>query len=167
MNTKILVSVIVILIIVLGFVAYVASNNGNGNSYTATTSNTATSPFRAENNVIVVSEQPAEAPTVTASSIFLATPGFVVVHEDASGTPGAILGVSSVLEIGESINVQIPLSRPLRDGERLYAMLHVDMDSNFVFDVTVDAPIQSALGGPIMTVFEASSDASTSTSVTI
>ncbi|HXK39710.1 MAG TPA: hypothetical protein VJ837_02675 [Candidatus Paceibacterota bacterium] len=159
--------VILLAIIIIGFGAYLIFSQRGEDDATEPDSSGTSNLFQAENNAIVVFEQPAGAPTVTASSVFLATPGFVVVHEDASGTPGAILGVSSVLEIGESINVQVPLSRPMRDGERLYAMLHADVDGDFVFNAATDAPIQSALGGSIMMIFEASSDAPTNTPATI
>lgn len=118
-----------------------------------------TSMMRAEENAVVVMEQ-RPGSSIVASSVFLASPGFVVIHEDGSGAPGAILGASALVQAGESTNVNVVLSRASRDGERLHAMLHNDVDGNGSFSASTDTPVQSKLGGPINGWFDISSDAS-------
>jgi hypothetical protein len=166
MNTKALIA-IVILAVVIGLGAYMFSGRDTGEEYAAPTPDTTSNTLRVEENAIVITEQPVGGETALASLVYLATPGFVVIHEEDGGTAGTIIGASAVLEVGENLNVQIPLMRSLRDGEQLYAMLHVDADADGSFDAAVDAPIQSALGGPIMGIFEVTADAATNTPVTI
>lgn len=52
-------------------------------------------------------------------------PGWVVIHEDDNGSPGAVIGHAAVSD-GENQNIEVTLERPAVDGETLHAMLHVD-----------------------------------------
>lgn len=117
------------------------------------------SAMRAEENMVVVMEQ-RPGNTIIASQVYLAAPGFVVIHEDENGAPGAIIGSSVLLQAGESSKISITLSRPTQDGEKLHAMLHSDTDANGTFSASTDAPVQSILGGPLGGWFEISSEAS-------
>jgi hypothetical protein len=121
--------------------------------------------MRAEENMVVVTEQ-RPGNIVTASTVFLAAPGFVVVHEDIDGAPGAIIGSSAFLAAGESNNIKVMLSRVTQDGDKLHAMLHADTDANGSFS-SADMPVQSRLGGPLEGWFEISSSASENIPVTI
>lgn len=87
-------------------------------------------------------------------------PGFVVIHEDANGAPGKILGVSSLLPAGETKNLSpITLSRSTRDTETVYAMLHFD-NGDGSFDAKNDKPALDSVGGePVMMVSAVSQDA--------
>lgn len=116
------------------------------------------SAMRAEENMLVVSEQ-RPGGTVTGSIIYLASPGYLVIHEDNNGEPGAILGASALVQAGESTEVKVTLSRASKDGETLYAMLHREMGANTTFTAAEDMPVQSSLGGPLMGWFEVSTDA--------
>ena len=157
---------VIVILVVIGIGGFMLSNRSSQTGYTATTSDT--SGFRVEENAIVITEQPVGAETAVASIVYLAIPGFVVIHEEDGGTAGTIIGASALLEVGENLNVQVPLMRPLRDGEELYAMLHVDTDADGTFNAAVDVPVQSALGGgPIMGMFEVASTTATSAPVTI
>lgn len=128
--------------------------------------NTTTSGMRAEENAVVTPEQ-RPGNTVTVAQVYLAAPGYVVIHEDINGQPGTILGSSSLLQAGESGAVVVTLSRPSRDGERLHAMLHAEMNDNSTFDAPSDTPVQSRLGGPLMGWFEISSEADENVQVTL
>ncbi len=131
-----------------------------------TVSTEPSSAMRAEENMIVIMEQ-RPGNTVTASQIHLAATGFVVIHEDTNGAPGAIIGSSSLLQAGDSSQVAITLSRSTKDGEKLHAMLHSDSDGNGTFSATADQPVQSRLGGPIEGWFDISTQASENTPITI
>ena len=124
------------------------------------------SGMRAEENAVVVMEQQ-PGTSVTASLVYLASSGFLVIHGDVNGEPGAILGVSSLLQAGESSQIVVALSRTTQDGERLHAMLHTDADAGGTFDASTDTPVQSRLGGPIEGGFEVSSEASGDVPVSI
>lgn len=125
-----------------------------------------TSAMRAEENMIVVMEQ-RPGNTVTASQVYLAAPGFIAIHEDANGTAGAIIGSSALLQAGESSQIEIQLSRSVRDGEKLHAMLHNDTNANGIFNANTDLPVASRLGGSIQGWFEISSQAPENVPITI
>lgn len=111
-------------------------------------------------NAIYVAEQ-VPSKIVSAAVVHLEKPGFVVIHEDAAGVPGAILGVSGLLAAGETKSpALISLSRATKDGETIYAMLHLD-NGDGVFDVGGDKPAaEDRVGGePVMMVVTVSADA--------
>ncbi|MBI4094096.1 hypothetical protein HY417_03980 [Candidatus Kaiserbacteria bacterium] len=143
------------LIAILGYLLFANTQTS------VTTENTeeTTSGMRAEENAVVVMEQKPGS-NITASSVFLASPGFLVIHEDVGGAPGAILGASALLQAGESTSVDVVLNRATRDHERLHAMLHSDVDGSGSFAASTDTPVQSSLGGPISGWFEVSLSAS-------
>ncbi|MEK7509100.1 MAG: hypothetical protein AAB605_00120 [Patescibacteria group bacterium] len=132
--------------------------NDYGNSEPAPEASGDSSAMRAEENMVVVSEQ-RPGMSVTGSIVYLAAAGYLVIHEDGNGSPGAILGASALLPAGESSNVRVTLSRAARDGETLHAMLHFEKGGNTTFSAAEDTPVQSVLGGPISGWFEVSSDA--------
>lgn len=140
-------------VVILALLAYLLF----ANTPTSSTENTggASSTLLAEESAVVVMEQQ-PGTSVTASLIVLKSPGFLVIHEDTNGAPGAILGVSTLLVAGESKSVNVALSRVTRDSERLHAMLHTDADANGTFSASSDAPVLSSLGGPIEGWFDIS-----------
>ena len=108
------------------------------------------------NAIYAADQQPGD--TVSISMAVLQTSGYVVIHEDKDGAPGAILGSSKVLTQGQSTDVSISLSRTSQDGEILYAMLHVD-DGDGTFDPTQDGPVKDDQGNIILMTFNISSTA--------
>ena len=70
-----------------------------------------------------------------------------------------ILGVSGLLPSGETKNTPpIALSGATKDGETLYAMLHLD-DGDGAFDAAKDKPAQDKVGGePVMMIITVSQD---------
>lgn len=118
-------------------------------------------------NAIYVAEQ-APGEGITVSVVHLETPGFVAIHEDVSGVPGKILGMSGLLPAGETKNLPpIALSRATKDGETLYTMLHLD-DGDGTFDAAKDKPAQDKVGGsPVMMIFTVSAEAEEPTDVSL
>ena len=110
-------------------------------------------------NAIYVAEQ-LPLKTVSVALVHLASPGFVVIHEDNAGAPGKILGQSDALGAGEIKNLPpIALSRSTKDGETLYVMLHFD-DGDRVFDAVKDKPALDAVADePVMMITVVSKDA--------
>ncbi len=103
-------------------------------------------------NAIYVADQ-APSGQIAIGFVVLEKPGFVVIHEEKGGKPGAILGVSNLIGSGETNNFPpILLSRTARDGETLFAMLHRD-DGDSAFNPAKDAPVRDAGGEPLMMQF--------------
>lgn len=108
-------------------------------------------------NAIYAPDQ-ASKERVKVGLVYLERPGFVVVHEDKSERPGAILGESPLLPRGETKNIFIALLRPAAENETLHAMLHID-DGDGLFDPLKDAPaIDEVSGKAVTTIFVVSKD---------
>ena len=103
---------------------------------------------------------------VPISYVNLESSGFVVIQQDDSDKPGKILGVSQLLQAGESTKISpVSLSRVSKDKERLYAVLYLD-DGNGTFDITKDKPaIDVVTGANVMMIFNASADVSTPSAI--
>ncbi len=73
---------------------------------------------------VTVSDQDASGGTVTVDSTTAAQASWMVIHADADGSPGAVIGHAEVDEgVNENVTVEINLSQAT---PTLYAMLHVD-----------------------------------------
>jgi hypothetical protein len=114
-----------------------------------TTEETTTVPE--EKNLVLVSDYTA-GKTATVASVLLENPGYVMIHEDVSGKPGAIIGTSALLPAKESLDVVVNLKRASKEGEVLYAMLHTD-DGDGKFNETGDTPLTDSSGNTVMTSF--------------
>ena len=78
--------------------------------------------------------------------------GWLVVHEDAAGVPGNILGARRY-DAGSYDGGEIELLRNTEEGSRYYVMLHID-DGDKEFDLSKDVPATED-GEPIMETFKA------------
>lgn len=144
-NTKTLFVPMIIIVVIIGVV--LLSRDGGRQRGPGVDS----SGFLISSSAIYIAEQ-AVGQSVSVALVRFEKPGFVVIHEDTVGAPGAILGASSVLPSGETENPPpITLSRMTRDGETLHAMLHVD-DGDGAFDATRDRPIADPTSGEPMTM---------------
>jgi len=164
MNTKAIVGVIVAVLVLAGGVYYMWSQNSNGNGMPNMSPEemssmgmpgSGSSSMLAEKNAVIISSQ-LPGTSITGTAV-LEAPGYLTIHENSAGQAGAVLGSSMLLQAGENSNVKVTLSRPMKDGEVLYAMLHAD-DGDGVFG-SGDTLVESSLGGPIMGTFEVSSSA--------
>jgi predicted lipoprotein with Yx(FWY)xxD motif len=104
---------------------------------------------------IAVLDQVGDGTSVTIDSVTLPTDGFIVVHADADGSPGPILGWSDLLPAGESIDVTVDLNEPITATAVVHPMGHVDANGNGEYefmppDVTIDVPATTAEGGVAM-----------------
>lgn len=94
--------------------------------------------------------------SASVSAVALDREGWVVIHEDNEGAPGAILG-AAWLPAGSHENVEINLLRGTEAGRRYYAMLHHEINDgseNHLFNLEKDLPMQDARGNLIMISFE-------------
>lgn len=91
---------------------------------------------------VAVTDQDISGGSVTVDEVVSAGPGWLVIHAQADGKPGPILGYSPVVEgVNEGVNVEIDLSGAT---ETLYAMLHIDAGEpgTWEFPGGPDLPVQ-------------------------
>lgn len=153
MNTKILLIGVVIVVFVAGGAFLFRGGT------TEPTPSTDSSGLIIGKNAIYVAEQ-SPGQSISVAVVRLEEPGFVVIHEDANGAPGKVLGASNLLPTGETKNLgPIGLSRATTDGETMYAMLHID-DGDDAFEATSDKPAKNSISEePVMTIVTVSADA--------
>jgi predicted lipoprotein with Yx(FWY)xxD motif/polyisoprenoid-binding protein YceI len=110
---------------------------------------------------VSVMDQQVEADSVKISEVQIDGPGWLVVHAQADGKPGPIIGYQA-LEPGLSKDVVVKISVP-DATETLYAMLHTDAGElgTFEFPDGPDAPI--AVDGNVVTPAFVISSSSTET----
>lgn len=148
----ILVALAVFLIIKTNKVKY----DGRGTPAAEETGGAAGQFAKLSENAIVVLEQRL-TDDVSINAINMEKAGFVIIHRDAGGKPGAIVGVSRWFPAGQYSDEEIGTTETLMDGVSYYAVLYVD-DGNGIFDPKEDKPAQN-FAGDVMGVFEASKDA--------
>lgn len=158
--------VLIVGIIIVGGAYYLWQRGGNNDGMAGMsaedmanmqTPGTGSSSMLAEENAVMVSDQ--RPGTTVTGTVVLASPGYLVIHEDNAGQPGAALGASALLQAGQNSGLKVTLSRAMKEGETLHAMLHTD-DGDRVFSAALDTLVQSRLGGPIHGTFEVSANAS-------
>jgi plastocyanin len=81
---------------------------------------------------LAVADQPIIDGMVTVQSAHTDTPGWIVVHADADGRPGQVLGFAYIPD-GTSENVMVPVALEAAT-ERLFAMLHIDEGEAEVYE---------------------------------
>lgn len=118
----------------------------------ATQPETATGDVMVGKDAIAVTDYSA-GETVIATIVVLSKPGYVVVHMEADGAPGAVIGNSTLLPSGESNNVVVSLSRPSTGGEVLYAMLHTDNGDGLYAFPGDDLPTKDEEGNVVLMKF--------------
>lgn len=153
MNTKIFLIVVIVVAVMAGAALFLREGvkpaDKGGNS----------SGLIVGSNAIYVAEQ-VPSKVIAVAVVRLEKPGFVVIHEDAAGVPGIILGASGLLGAGETKSpTLISLSRMTKDEETIYAMLHLD-DGDGVFGAEKDKPSKDLVGGePVTMAVTISADA--------
>ena len=142
--------IVIIVLIIIGIMVF--SKKSTDQTADTTTPTPQDQASVSANRVIMSDQYPGNV--VYISSVQLEKAGWVVIHKDNSGQPGAIIG-SAWAEPGPS-PVKITLKEAMIDGKVYYAMLHSD-DGDKKFDATKDLPLQDTRGSIIMKIFHASS----------
>lgn len=101
-------------------------------------------------NSIVAPNQPAGY-RIILSTVTMANDGWVVIHEDANGVPGNVLGAQR-FSAGAYKDGTVELLRNTVEGDTYYAMIHTD-DGDKMFDLVKDTPVKNSHDTPIMTAF--------------
>lgn len=151
--TWVISAIVVIALIVLGIFLFGSKNPATTTDVTPVDDSGTVTPAAA-NRVVVADQFPGNV--VYLSSVQLSNGGWVVIHKDNAGTPGAVLG-STWFDKGINPG-QVKLSASTVDGGTYYAMIHSD-DGDKKFDITKDLPLKDANGNVIMKMFKATSAA--------
>ncbi len=124
---------------------------------------------------VVFEAQTSDGTSIVIASVTIPSPGYIAVHGNAEGSPGAVVGHSDLLPAGTSTDVVVTLDQPLAASDLLFPMAHIDLDGDgeYLFappDDAVDLPATDAEGnvavvGAEVTIEEAS--ASDGASITI
>lgn len=103
---------------------------------------------------VTVQDQTADpADQVVVQEVVSDGPGWMVIHEDDGGAPGAVIGFSAVGD-GSNADVQVTLDRDAVDQETLYAMLHVDAGVVGTYEFPgPDGPVMDGMGNVIAPPF--------------
>ena len=100
---------------------------------------------------VEVSDQAIENGLVTIDLVSSSGPGWIVIHVDADGSPGPVIGYSAVQD-GINMNVVVEIDENAAT-DTLFAMLHVDGGVEGVYEFPgEDAPVM-ADGNVVMTSF--------------
>lgn len=143
--------VIIIVLIVLGIMMFSGKGGEEGTTETPST-NEGSGLVSGQLNRVVVSDQ-FPGNVVYISSAQLTNDGWVVIHKDDAGKPGAIIGSAY---FAKGINPgKVTLTENTVEGGIYYAMLHSD-DGDKVFDASKDLPLKDAVGNVIMKIFRVS-----------
>lgn len=93
----------------------------------------ATVAFAQEGPSVTVSDQAVTAAEVIVDSVVYTDTGWIVIHRDADGNPGPVIGQSAI-EAGTNEDVTVLLDEDVEDGEALWAMLHVDAGTEGTYE---------------------------------
>lgn len=112
-------------------------------------------PFQASfpiESSVTASDQASTDGTVTIDSVSAADPGWIVIHADADGGPGPVIGQSPVIVgFNPEVAVEIELSQAT---STLYAMLHLDAGTAGAYEFPGDdAPVFDSADNIVMTPF--------------
>lgn len=107
-------------------------------------------PIALINSISVVGQKAGDVATVSAT---IRQTGYVVIHEETDGKPAKVIGNSNVLQAGSYDNLAVNLTRPSKNGENLYAMLHSDDGNGTYTEVDEDLPIKDEQGNVVVSKF--------------
>lgn len=103
-------------------------------------------------SITVNTQLVAEDSTLTIARVVSPVNGWVDIHADSSGAPGAIIGYAQIAA-GETLNVPVPVDSNAVTAT-LYAMLHVDEGQIGVHEFPgPDAPVTDAQGNVVVVSF--------------
>lgn len=114
---------------------------------------TAMDESMAVSNAVTVEDQTlGEGNTVTVASVTADVDGWIVIHAQADGAPGPVIGNAAVTA-GENSNVSVEIDSA-QATETLYAMLHVDEGEAGVYEFPgPDGPAMDADGNVVTPPF--------------
>jgi len=144
-------AIVIVALIVVGIVVMSRDKTEVNDMDVVDITDNTNAPVSRTANIIVSDQYPGNV--VYISSVTMEKAGWVVIHKNANGVPGAVIG--SVYVTAGVGPAKVNLTESIVDGAMYYAMLHED-DGDKVFDANKDDPIKDARGNAIMKTFKAS-----------
>jgi len=112
-------------------------------------------PFQAAFSIedaVTASDQAAADGAITVDLVSATQPGWIVIHAQADGAPGAVIGFAAI-EVGNNANVAVEIDLD-QATETLYAMLHLDLATAGEYEFPGDdAPVFDAGGNVVLAPF--------------
>lgn len=112
-------------------------------------------PFQAAfptSDAVTASDQAAADGAITVDLVSASQPGWIVIHAQADGAPGAVIGFAAI-EVGNNANVAVEIDLD-QATETLYAMLHLDLATAGEYEFPGDdAPVFDADGNVVLAPF--------------
>ena len=90
--------------------------------------------------------QDSDGSSIVVASVTLPSAGFIAVHADADGGPGAVIGHSDLLPAGTSTDVVVTLDAAMTASATVWPMVHIDLDGDGVYDFDPPALIDDMPG---------------------
>lgn len=138
----------IIVVIVLAVTGIVMLGNRANDPATESMEESSHQSESLKNELFAATQSPGRE--VSIREVHLTQNAYVVIHKEADGKPGKVVGTSLSLLPGENHWVRIALTEDLKDGERIFAMLHSD-DGNGVYEFPGgDAPLKDETGAIVM-----------------
>lgn len=101
---------------------------------------------------IAASDQETDGTTLVIDNLVLPADGFVAIHADDNGAPGAVVAVSELIGAGDVGQIEISLDPALTDSGMYYPMAHIDADADGTYTFPgPDVPATTA-GGDVAVV---------------
>jgi hypothetical protein len=141
----VITAIVVIALIVLGIFVF-ANREDSAKNEDMTHDQT----IGAGNRIVLTDQFPGNI--VYVSTVELTKGGFVAIHKDDAGKPGAIIG-TLYFEPGVRPG-SVNLTEKTVEGGKYYAVLYTD-DGDKKFDAVKDVPLTDSTGNPIMKMFKA------------
>ncbi len=145
-------AIVIIVLIIIGIMVFGNKKSeapiGGDNISTSTTGGSISQEV---NRIVMTDQYPGNV--VYLGSVQLARAGWVVIHKDNDGTPGAVIG-TQWLDAGLSAGTKITLTQSTKEGGLYYVMLH-SSDGDTLFDEAKDLPLKDSRGNVIMKPFRA------------
>jgi hypothetical protein len=92
--------------------------------------------------------------SLVVDKVMASADGWIVIHADANGKPGAVLGHAAVKK-GENDKVKVVLDDTKDLGGAVWAMLHIDAGTLGTYEFPgSDAPVKDAGGAIVMLSFK-------------
>jgi hypothetical protein len=140
--------IVIIVLIIIGVLVFGGDNDDMG---TIDNPGTTTPGTTVGVNRVVMSDQ-YPGNIVYLSSVQFENGGWVAIHKDNAGQPGAIIG-QTYFEKGINPG-RVTLTQATVEGGTYYAMLHSD-DGDKKFDAAKDLPLRDSNNSIIMKIFRA------------
>jgi plastocyanin len=103
-------------------------------------------------DAVTASDQASADGTVTVDLVSATEPGWIVIHAQADGAPGPVIGFAAI-EVGNNAKVAVEIDLD-QATETLYAMLHLDLAAAGEYEFPGDdAPVFDAGGNVVLAPF--------------